>query len=186
MALPAKVSSVEALEAFRANLIVYLGKSRPVLEEISSEVSRVRNWVQHDQRLHWENQLRQRQRRLEEAQEELFNARISLNKPSTTLQHLKMQRAQQSVKDAMAKLDILKRWDRQMENRTDPLLKQIEQLQGFLTTDMVRATAYLEQVVKTLDAYTGTMPPAASSASGPAESPAATTPTDSADSENQA
>ena len=159
MSQPAKITSVEAIEAFRASLIIYLTKARPVLEEVSAEVARTRNWVQHDQRLHWENQLRLRKRKLEEAQQELFNARLSQFKQSTTLQHLNMQRAQGAVREVEAKLDLLKKWDRQMENRTDPLVKQVEQLQGFLTADMARAVAYLEQVIKTLDAYVGTMPP---------------------------
>jgi len=176
MALPAKITSVEAIEAFRASLILYLSKARPVLEEVSSEVARTRSWVQHDQRLHWENQLRLRKRKLEETQEELFNARLSQFKPSTALQHLKMQRAQAAVKEVEEKLAVLKQWDRQMENRTDPLLKQVEQLQGFLTTDMARAVAYLEQVVRTLDAYTGTIPPSSAGlGSAAAEAPPVST-----------
>src|ERR1044071_1054511 len=162
MAAPAKITSVEAIESFRASLILYLSKARPVLEEVGAEVMRTRNWVQHDQRLFWENELRLRKRKLEEAQEELFNARLSQFKQSTALQHLKMQRAQGAVKDVETKLAVLKKWDRDMENRTDPLVKQVEQLQGFMATDMVRAVAYLEQVIKTLDAYIGTVPPAGS------------------------
>lgn len=164
MAQPAKITSVEAIEAFRATLIVYLSKARPVLEEVSAEVARVRSWVQHDQRLHWENQLRLRKRKLDETQQELFNARLSQFKPSTALQHLNMQRAQGAVKEVEEKLVVLRLWDRQMENRTDPLVKQVEQLQGFLTTDMVRAVAFLEQVIKTLDAYVGTLPPSGAGA----------------------
>ena len=164
MAQPAKITSVEAIEAFRASLIVYLSKARPVLEEVSAEVARARSWVQHDQRLHWENQLRLRKRKLEETQQELFNARLSQFKPSTALQHLKMQRAQAAVKEVEEKLAVLRKWDREMENRTDPLVKQVEQLTGFLTTDMARAVAYLEQVIKALEAYVGTLPPSGAGA----------------------
>jgi hypothetical protein len=32
-------------------------------------------------------------------------------------------------------------------------VKQTEQLQGFLATDMARAVAYLDQALKALDAY---------------------------------
>jgi hypothetical protein len=47
----------------------------------------------------------------------------------------------------------LKKWGRDLENRTDPLVKQVTQLHGFLTIDMGRAVAYLVQVVKVLEAY---------------------------------
>ena len=56
-------------------------------------------------------------------------------------------------REAEAKLAVLKKWDRELENRTDPLVKQVTQLHGFLTTDMGRAVAYLAQVVKALEAY---------------------------------
>jgi len=151
----AQVTSVEAIAAFRASLIVYLSKARPALEEVSAEVLRTRLWVQNDQRRLWENQLRLRTRRLEEAQAELFNARLSQFHQSTALQHMAVQRAEHAVREAEAKLTVLKKWDREIENRTDPLTKQIEQLQGFLTTDMARAVVFLEQVIKSLDAYAG-------------------------------
>jgi deoxyhypusine synthase len=64
-----------------------------------------------------------------------------------------VQRTQRAAQDAEAKLGTLKRWDRELENRATPLMKQTEQLQGFLATDMARAVAYLDQVLKALDAY---------------------------------
>jgi len=51
-----------------------------------------------------------------------------------------------------------------MENRTDPLVKQVTQFHSFLTTDMKRAVAYLDQVVKTLEAYAGVPTPGTSPA----------------------
>lgn len=174
MAQQAKITSVEAIESFRAALILYLSKARPVLDEVSADVARTRMWVQHDQRLHWENQLRLRKRRLEEAQAELFNAKISQLTQATTLPLMAVQRAQQALKEVEAKLLVIKKWDREMEQRTDPLTKQVEQLQGFMTTDMARAVAYLGQVVKTLDAYAEVLSP--SHSSPPTPMPAAAGP----------
>jgi hypothetical protein len=161
MAQQAQITSVDAIESFRAALILYLSKARPVLEEVSADVLRTRLWVQNDQRQRWENELRLRNRRLEEAKAELLNAKISQFQQSTTLPHMAVQRAQQAVKAAEAKLVVLKKWDREMQNRTDPLTKQVEQLHGFLATDMTRAVAYLAQIVKTLDAYSDVLSPGA-------------------------
>jgi len=180
MAQQAKITSVEAIESFRASLILYLGKARPVLEEISADVLRTRLWLQNEQRQRWENELRQRKRRLEEAQAELFNAKISQFHQATTLPHMAVQRTQRAVQEAEAKLAVIKRWDREMENRTDPMTKQVEQLHGFLTTDLTRAVAHLALIVKSLDAYAEVLPPAGSGVSAlgsvsepePAPSPA--------------
>jgi hypothetical protein len=154
MAEKAQITSIEAIEAFRAKLIVFLGQARPVLEEVGSELTRTQNWLQNDQRRFWETELRRRERRLEEAKQELFNASLSqLQSGTTALQQMAVQRAQRAVREAEAKLGIVKKWETELENRTAPLKKQTEQLHGFLATDMVRAVAYLDQILRTLDAY---------------------------------
>ena len=139
MAEKAQITSVEAIESFRAQLIVFLGQARPVLEEVGNEMSRTRLWLQNDQRMFWEHELRLRNRKLEEAKQELFNSTIS-NIPTgtTALLQMTMQRSQRAVHDAEAKLKFLKRWDNELDNRAAPLLKQAEQLHGFLATDMTR------------------------------------------------
>jgi hypothetical protein len=153
MAERAQVTSFEAVESFRADLIVFLTRARAVLEEASDDVLRTRLWVQNDQRRLWEGETRVRYRKLEEARAELFNARLSQFQESTTLQAMAVQRAERAAREAEAKLALLKKWDRDLENRTDPLVKQVTQLHGFLTIDMGRAVAYLVQVVKALEAY---------------------------------
>ena len=69
-----------------------------------------------------------------------------------------------SIRDAEAKLAVLKKWDRELENRTDPLVKMLNQLHGFIITDMAQAVAYLAQVVKTLEAYAAVAAPGGASA----------------------
>ncbi len=164
MAGRAQVTSVEAVESFRTSLIVFLKSARAALEEASDEIFRARAWVQDDRRLHWEHEIRLRGRKLEEARAELFSARLSQFQDSTALQLMAVQRTERAVREGEAKLSVIKKWGREMENRTDPLLKQLNQLQGFLTTDMGRAVAYLAQVVKTLEAYASVAAPGAASA----------------------
>lgn len=154
MATQAQITSVEAIELFRAALIVFTSQARPALEEVSSDLLRTRLWLENDQRRFWENERRVRNKKLEQAQQELFSARLSQFQDSTSLQLMAVQRAQQAVRDAEEKLARLKKWGRELENRSAPLLKEVEQLHSFLTAEMPRAVAYLAQVVRTLDAYT--------------------------------
>ena len=153
MAERAQVTSFEAVESFRADLIVFLSRARAVLEEASDDVVRTRLWVQNDQRRLWEGETRVRYRKLEEARAELFSAQLSQFHESTALCLMAVQRAERTNREAEAKLAILKKWDRELENRTDPLVKQVTQFHSFLATDMKRAVAYLVQVVKSLEAY---------------------------------
>jgi hypothetical protein len=164
MADRAQVTSVEAVESFRADLIVFLTKARSVLEEACDEVLRTRQWVQNDQRRVWEHEIKVRARKQEEAHAELFRARLSQFQDSTTLQQMAVHRADRALREAEAKLAVLKKWDRELENRTDPLVKMLTQMHGFLITDMAQAVAYLAQVVKTLEAYAAVAAPGGASA----------------------
>ena len=150
----AQITSVEALAAFRADMIVFLGHMRPVIEEVGDEVARMKNWLQIEQRGFWETQLRIRRLKLEEAQAELFSAKMSTLQRSSTLQTMAVQRAQRAVHEAEQKLIVLKRWERELEGASDPLLKQVEQLQGYLTGEMENGVLFLDQAIQALDAYT--------------------------------
>jgi hypothetical protein len=167
----AQVTSVEAIEAFRSCLIVYLTKAKPTLEEVMNEVLRTRNWLQNDQRVHWEKEIKLKRRDLEQAEAELFSARLSKVSQSYALQQMAAQRAQRAVQAAEDKLRLLKKWDRELENRSEPLLKLVEQLHGYLATDMVRATAFLTEMIKTLQAYAEVQVRAPASAPVPAAGP---------------
>jgi hypothetical protein len=150
----AQITSVEALAAFRADMIVFLGHMRPVIEEVGDEVARMKNWLQIEQRGFWETQLRVRRLKLEEAQAELFSAKMSTLQRSSTLQTMAVQRAQRAVQEAEQKMVVLKRWERELETLSDPLLKQVEQLQGYLTGEMENGVLFLDQAIQALDAYT--------------------------------
>jgi hypothetical protein len=167
MAGQAQISSIEAIEAFRADLIVFLDQMRPVLDEVSGEVVRMRFWLENEGREFWENQLRRRRRKLEEAQAALFNARISTLQDSSILQHMQAQKAQRAVDEAEQKIAAIKKWGRELENLTEPMLKQVGQLQGFLSADMARGVAALTQIIQALEAYRKVAAPALAADSAP-------------------
>jgi hypothetical protein len=158
MAETANITSVEAITAFRAALIVYLGKVRPLLEELGGEIIRTRQWLESDQRLHWEHQFRLRSRKLEEARAELFNARLSKLQEGSALHLMAVQRAERAVRECESKLNVIRKWTRNLEPSTAPLVKQAEQLQTFLTTDMTRGVAHLDNVIRALENYAGVSP----------------------------
>jgi chromosome segregation ATPase len=149
----AKVTSVDALENFRASLILFLSKAKPVLEEVMHEVVRTRLWIENEQRTFWEREIKTRRRKLEQAQAELFSARISKIQEASAAQQMAVHHAQRAIQAAEEKMRMLKKWNRELENRADPLVKQIEQLHGFLMNDMGKAVVFLAEAVKILQSY---------------------------------
>ena len=174
MAEQAQVTSVDAIEAFRSSLIVFLSKARPTLEEISSDVLRTRQWLETDQREHWDHEMKKRCQDLEQAQAELFSAKLSRLQQATAAQFMAAQRAQRAVREAEEKQKVLKKWKRELEGRTEPMVKLIDQLHGFLNSEMVKAVAYLGEVVETLQAYAEVQPRVVTTA--PALNPASDPP----------
>jgi chromosome segregation ATPase len=154
----AHVTSIDALQDFRASLIVYLSKARPTLEDVSDEVVRTRCWLQSDQRAYWESQMRRRARELAQAQQALFGAKMSNLREATDAEQLAVHRAKRALEEAEVRLKLVKQWSREFDSRVEPLAKQLEHLLNVLATDMPKAAAYLAQAVKSLDAYANITP----------------------------
>jgi hypothetical protein len=167
----AHVTSVESLEAFRASLVLYLSKARPALDEVSADVVRTRLWLQNDQRLRWENELRRRTKVLEQAQQALFSAGISTLRTANDTEKMAVHRAKYAVEEAAAKLKLVKQWSREFDSQTDPLVKQLEKLQTILTNDMLKALSSLAGAIKSLEAYAEVLSPGASAEALPAGAP---------------
>ncbi len=165
MADRAHVTSVEALEAFRSNLVIYLSRARSTLEEVSAEVQRTRGWLDGGQRTHWENEVRRRSQALQEAQNALFSAKLSTFREAGSVEQMMVQRAKRALEEADAKFRLVKEWSRVFDNRADPLVKQTDKLHTVLTNDMVKALAFLAQAITTLQAYAKITP---APATGPA------------------
>ncbi len=171
----AHVSSLDALEAFRSNLIVYVSQARPALDEVAAEVMRTRLWLETNQRTFWEEQLRRRRKEFERAQQALFSARLGALHRETAADQMAVHRAKAALEEAEGRLRMIKKWTREFDTRFQPMVKQTEKLHTILTNDMVKAVAYLAQALNTLSAYAEFKPPAGT-ASGTEPAPPATSP----------
>jgi hypothetical protein len=155
----AHVASVDAIADFRARFVVFLGKARSLLDESCADVRGLRAWLQSDRRPHWEGELRRRTRKLDEARQALFSSGLSGLREPAAAERGAVARAQHEVREAEARLQAVRRWVREFDDRADPLVKELESLGTVLGVDMARGVAWLDQAVRTLDAYAGVAPP---------------------------
>jgi hypothetical protein len=114
--------------------------------------------MEDDRQRYWQQEMRKCSRKLEDAKQELFTATLSKLGEATSLQQMAVQRAQRQMRAVEEKMSVLKKWDRDLDNRTSPLVKQMEQLHGFLSVEMERAVAYLDQTIRALEAYRSVAP----------------------------
>src|SRR5690349_13373702 len=152
MADQAHVTSFDAIEVFRAELIAYLSKTRPVVEDACDEIARTREWIESDRRVYWESQARRRERALEDAQQALFSARLSNLRDVRTAEQMAVVKARRSVDEAHGKLRKIRKWVREYDNKLQPLLKELEHLRSLLGVDLPKAALHLAQVTKALEA----------------------------------
>jgi hypothetical protein len=157
----ANVTSVDAINSFRIGIINYVSKTRPLLEDVTDDVRRIRQWLEQDRRVYWENQIKRRRKLLEEAEQAVFSARISSLREVSSAENSAVLRARRALREAEDKLRMVKKWTREFDLRVEPLVKQLDQLGTTLSNSMPRAAAHLGTLVKTLDAYAATSTPAA-------------------------
>ena len=154
MATQVRVTSIDALDRFRAHLIIFLTEARRAVDEVVDEVRRTRLWLQHDQRLHWEAQVRRWRKLLDQARGELLSARISDLRTTSTAQQNAVLKAKRGLNEAEEKVRNVKHWNRDFDSRADALLKSLTGLRDYLDHDLPKAVTFLVQAQRALQAYT--------------------------------
>lgn len=169
MAEHAKVSSIDALEAFRVDLIKYVERARVALEDAGGEVRRTQTWLEVDRTGHWNSQIRLRKKQLEAAEAELYSVTITSPTESHAFQKMGVLKARRRLEEAEEKMLVLKKWRRNYDNRVTPLLRQLDPMHFLVERTLHAGIHSLGELVKTLQAYAETglsSKPSASAAAG--------------------
>jgi hypothetical protein len=176
METQARITSVDALDALRARLVIFVTKAREAVDTARDRVRRTRNWLQHDQRIHWEGEIRRRQRTLDQAVQELYSARLTKMTATITIREAVVRKAKAAVSEAEQKLRNVKKWNQNFDSLADPLVKKLDGFREYLDQEMPDAITFLYRTREILDAYTERSAPAgipAATAETPAPAPEA-------------
>ena len=149
----ARVGSIETIEAFRAALIRYAERARRALDDVTGEVKRTRGWLESEQLQKWQGEHRRRLRFLEQAQQELYSARLSTLRQDKSAQQLAVKKAQRMVAEAEEKLAVIKRWRQAYDARVESLAKQLETLHDTLARTLPKGVVSLGNTVRNLQDY---------------------------------
>lgn len=154
----AKVSSLDALDAFRSSLILYLERVRHILDDVRHEVIRTRAWLEQDRQPHWKKQIRLRAHALAQAEQELLTARLSEQPEAVRDRRRAVDRAKANLQEAEAAFDRARHWLRQYDRELDPHSKTTQALRQLLDLDLVKAVALLAETTRVLADYAGLAP----------------------------
>jgi chromosome segregation ATPase len=161
MADQARISNLDAIEAFRSALIVFISKTRQALDAAQDAVKKTRGWLQTEQPAYWASQIKLRQNRLDQAQQELMSARMSEFVDNPAAQQMAVRKARAALEEAQSKMERTKHWARDFDRNVDPMARKLDSLRDFVDTDLAKAVAYLVEIQKILDAYNESPMPAA-------------------------
>lgn len=149
----AKVSSIDALEAFRADLIQYLEKVRVALENAEGDVRRTRTWLDVDRAGYWSRQLKQRQKMLDQAEAELYNVVLTSPRDSHTVQKMAVARAKRAIEEAEEKLRRIKHWRQAFDHRVIPVMRQMDPMFFVIGQHLPKGVQALTGMITALQAY---------------------------------
>jgi hypothetical protein len=156
----AHILSVEALEAFRANLIVYREAARPALDEVRGEMIRARLWLETDRKPYWETQIRRRAQQLQDAEAALFKLRLSPTSSGLEYAQAMVRRGRDAVAEAEGKLKAVRKWIRDFDEAVGPAGRQIEHLRERLAGELTEAVGELSRNMQWLADYADVRPEA--------------------------
>ena len=154
----ARISSIDALEAFRADLIQYIAKARVALEDMEGDIRRTQTWLDTDRTQHWTGQVKQWTKHLHQAEQELYSANLTSPQASNAFQKMAVLKARRKLEEAEEKLRVLKKWRQTFENRATPLLRQLDPMFHLVGQHLPQGVFSLGESIKALQDYAGQNP----------------------------
>ncbi len=153
MADHANVSSIDALESFRADLIQYVEKVQVALEDAEGEVRRTRSWLDVDRTGYWGGQLKLRAKQLEQAEAELYNVTLTSPQESHAFQKMAVLKARRRMDEAEEKIRLLKHWRQTFDNCASPILRRLDPMFSLIGRDLPKGIHLLGESIRALQAY---------------------------------
>jgi DNA repair ATPase RecN len=153
MADQAKVASIDSLESFRNSLVIFMERVSKSIDEVGDTVRRTRHWVQDEQYNYWISEKRRRERKLEQAEQELYSSRLSTLQDASTEAQMNVRRANRSIEEVEEKIRLIKKWARDYDSTVEPLARKLDALQDLVTTKYPKAVNYLVRTIETLESY---------------------------------
>ncbi len=160
----ARVESIDALKLFKTALVKFAEGTNVAIGDSESEVIRTINWLENEQTTYWQTQVRKRTEIIGRCQEAVRMKRLykdSSGRPQSAVEEEKaLKVAQRMLEEAQQKVVAIRKAIRRIE-KDFPLYKgSVQRFATDLVVLVPTATAHLENLVLSLEAYTSLSSPA--------------------------
>ncbi len=156
MSSSAKVHSSEAIEAVRLALMSFVAQVGDALTELSAEMRRMQEWLEHDRPRHWKMQVRRAVDGAHEAQQALHRCLmfpVANERPSCIEERAALKKARARLEYCQEKEDRVRKWQQTMRHEMFEYEGRISQLVRLVEIDVPQAIGVLNKILRNLEEY---------------------------------
>jgi len=153
MANQAKVGSLDSIKSFRTSLVIFIERMTNALDDVGDEVKRTRNWILDEQVNYWRSMKHQWEKKLDQAEQELYSTRLSTMHNTNTEAQMNVRRATQKVDEIDGKIRTIQKWARDYDSIVEPLARRLDTYRDLLSTKYPKAIFQIDKTIETLESY---------------------------------
>lgn len=153
MANQAKVGSLDSIKSFRTSLVIFIERMTNALDDVGDEVKRTRNWILDEKVNYWRSMKRQWEKKLDQAEQELYSTRLSTMHNTNTEAQMNVRRATQKVDEIDGKIRTIQKWARDYDSIVEPLARRLDTYRDLLSTKYPKAIFQIDKTIETLESY---------------------------------
>jgi hypothetical protein len=156
MSTPAKVYSSDAIESVRMALMLFVEQVSDALAELSAEMRRMQEWLEHDRPRYWKNQTRLGGDIVHEATQALHRCLmfpIANERPSCTEERTALKQAKARLAYCEQKTDRVRHWQQTMRHELFEYEGRMSQLVRLVEVEVPQAIGVLNKILRNLEEY---------------------------------
>jgi hypothetical protein len=167
----ARVTSIGVLQTTAAALQRFRGEAAGVMDDLETEVRRALEWIHHDRKDYWAQELRRSAEAVSAARNQLQQARTSRrivgHEPACIDEQRALDRAKRRLEMAEQKVLAVKHFALAIDRAVDEFQRSRAQFATWLDTDLLQAVAVLDRMSQSLESYVSLAAPADSATTPP-------------------
>jgi uncharacterized protein YukE len=164
MARAARVTSIAVIDTTAVALKRFRTEAAAILDELQIQLQRALEWIHHDRKDFWADELRRGWEGVSAARLQLQQAQVSRriagHEPACIDEKRALERAKRRLETAQQKVEAVKHWTRVIERAVDEFQQSRVQFVDWLDTDLVQAVGVLNRMTAALESYTSLEAPA--------------------------
>lgn len=173
--MSANVSSFEAIQRVRDELVRFKHRATDGVDELAGEIRRVIDWVEHDRPAYWKMRVRKAYDGVGEAKNNLHRCLmypVNDETPSCAEEKAELKKAQARQRYCEEKQQLVREWASKLRHELHEYGGRMGKLKTLIEADTPRTIALMERQTEALERYLSAVP----SATMPKSEPIATEP----------